>query len=76
MSSLVQYYVIGASVSEAPSCGLNGRAVPIDIYIRPAPATAHARRYAQTYIHVSSRPDRIAHARPKMLSISLVMSYG
>ena len=37
--------------------GLDGRAVTIeDIYIRPAPATAHARRYAQTY--VSSRPDR------------------
>ena len=25
--------VIGASVSEAPSCGLNGRAVTIDRYI-------------------------------------------
>ena len=32
----------------APSCGLNGRAVMHDRYIRPAPATAHARRYAQT----------------------------
>ena len=41
-------YIIGASVSEAPSCGLDGRAVMHDIYIRPAPATAHARRYAQT----------------------------
>ena len=42
--------VIGASVSEAPSCGLDGRAVMHDIYIyiRPAPDTAHARRYAQT----------------------------
>ena len=27
------YIIIGASVSEAPSCGLNGRAVTIDIYI-------------------------------------------
>ena len=40
--------LIGASVSEPPLGGLNGRAVMHDIYIRPAPATAHARRYAQT----------------------------
>ena len=32
--------VIGASVSEAPSCGLNGRAVTIDIYIESLECTA------------------------------------
>ena len=31
----------------APSCGLNGRAVTIYIYVRTFTATAHARRYAQ-----------------------------
>ena len=41
----IYIYIIGASVSEAPSCGLDGRAI---VYIRPAPDTAHARRYAQT----------------------------
>ena len=47
---VVRTRIIGASVSEAPSCGLDGRAVMHDIYIyiRPAPATAHARRNAQT----------------------------
>ena len=44
--------VIGASVSEHPlACGLNGRAVTIYIYVRRRTftATAHARRYAQTW---------------------------
>ena len=41
-------FIIGASVSEAPSCGLNGRAVTIYIDVRTVTATAHARRYAQT----------------------------
>ena len=41
--------VIGASVSEPPLVdSTDALSCTIDIYIRPAPATAHARRYAQT----------------------------
>ena len=45
-----QHSLVGASVSEALSCGLDGLAVTIYRYIdvRTFTVTAHARRYAQT----------------------------
>ena len=49
IGGLEYWTIIGASVSEPPLVdSTDALSRYIYIYIRPAPATAHARRYAQT----------------------------
>ena len=68
-------YIIGASVSEAPSCGLNGRAVTIDIdrraYVHRYCACAALRANVAGQIGNRFSPAESAFLVPSATSLTL-----
>ena len=74
-------HLVGASVSEAPSCGLDGRAVTIYIYTAGTSYCACAALRAKVAGQIGNRFSPgfctvcdFSHARPIMLSIPLVIT--